>query len=270
MMYFGRNRKIVVLTAKSLRITGMEVLKKILFPILLVLFGIGSIITGISTNQNGAFMFGAFSLLIAGAISLVSSMVMMNKTIRLITSAGLLILVASLAYANFMSIKVPIDFKNEKERRYTHVIQRLKDIRTAELAFKSKYQKYTGSFDTLSLFLETGKFSVIKALGEVPDTMTIEDAIKAGIAKRDTIYVPVFDSLFGPRHAADRDHPFNLDSLAYVPFEKEAKFTLESGFVERSGVKVPVFQATDSKPFDAKDVKQVGSMSDPKTNGNWE
>jgi len=35
-------------------------------------------------------------------------------------------------------------------------------------------------------------------------------------------------------------------------------------------VKVPVFQATDSKPFDPRDPMQVGSMSDPKTNGNWE
>jgi len=40
--------------------------------------------------------------------------------------------------------------------------------------------------------------------------------------------------------------------------------------VPRSGTDVPVFMAKDGKPFDKTDPMMVGSMNDPKTNGNWE
>lgn len=240
-----------------------------MFPVTLTLIGLVAIITGMATGQNGTYMFGAFALLLAGGLSIVTSMIKMNKTLRIAISVALVVFVAGLAFADYMSIKVPIDFQHEKERRYVHVIQNLKDIRTAELAYRSKYQKFTGSLDTLTNFIAKDSLPLVKAVGEVPDTMSLEDAIKAGIAFRDTAYVSVRDSLFRVRVNEERAHPFDLDSLAFVPFTGQ-KFKLEAGFVERSGVKVPVFQATDSKPFDSRHILQVGSMADPKTNGNWE
>lgn len=244
--------------------------KKLVFPVSFTLIGLAMVIVGMSTGQNGAFMFGAFAALLAGALSVVSAAVPLNKVLRMSLSVGLLLLIGGLSLANYMSIKVPIDFQAEKEKRYEHVIQRLKDIRTAELAYRTKYQKYTGNVDSLVSFVENDSLPVIKAMGEVPDTMTLENAIKAGIATRDTFYVSVKDTLFKLRPSDNRAHPFVLDSMVVVPFTGGKKFKLEAGFVERSGVKVPVFQATDSHPFDKRDVLQVGSMSDPKTNGNWE
>ncbi|MEZ4721249.1 MAG: hypothetical protein R2813_05160 [Flavobacteriales bacterium] len=247
----------------------MELVKKIWFQATLTLVGLIAVINGMSTEQNGAFMFGAFAILIAGAVSLVSAMMNLSKTIRLGVSVALGVLIAALAYADYQSIKVPIEFQNEKEKRYEHVIQRLKDIRTAELAYKAKYQKYAGSFDTLVNFITNDSLELIKAFGEVPDTMTLEAALAAGLVTRDTILVPVVDSLFGIHHMDGRVHKFKIDSLRFVPFTK-AEFKLEAATVERSGADVPVFQATDSKPFDKRDILQVGSMNDPKTNGNWE
>jgi hypothetical protein len=58
--------------------------------------------------------------------------------------------------------------------------------------------------------------------------------------------------------------------MAYVPFTKDGKIILEAGTVPRSGTDVPVFMAKDGKPFDKTDPMMVGSMNDPKTNGNWE
>ena len=124
--------------------------------------------------------------------------------------------------------------------------------------------------DSLTWFVSKDSIEVIKAFGEVPDTMTLEVAIKANIVTRDTIMVSVYDTLFGPHHMDDRAHKFVLDSLGIVPFSNSGKFTLEAGTVVRSGAKVPVFQATDGAPFDKNDVKKVGSLNDPKTNGNWE
>ena len=124
--------------------------------------------------------------------------------------------------------------------------------------------------DTLIDFVGNDSIAVVKAIGEVPDTMSLEDAIKAGIASRDTQYVGVMDTLFLTQSEDERTSPFNLDSMRFVPFTGKTEFKLEAGFVERSSVEVPVFQATDSRPFDTRDILQVGSMSDPKTNGNWE
>lgn len=248
----------------------MDLLKKIWFPALLTLSGIIVILNGLATEQNGAFMLGAFALLIAGAVSLVAAMTQLSKSLRLILSVGLAVLIAVLAYADYQSIKVPIDFQNEKEARYTHVVQRLKDIRTAELAYKAKYQRYAGDMDSLVLFISSDSLNVIKAFGEVPDGMTEENAIDSGFVTRDTLQVSVFDSLFGARHMEDRVHPFNLDSLPFVPFTKDGKFELEANMIERSGAKVPVFRAKDGAPFDKSDPRMVGSLTDPKTNGNWE
>lgn len=143
-------------------------------------------------------------------------------------------------------------------------------LKTAELAYKAKYQKYTGSMDTLINFIKTDSLNVIKAFGEVPDGMTLENALDSGFVSRDTVPVSVFDSLFGSRHMDGRVHPFAIDSLGLVPFTKGGKFELEAGIVERSGAKVPVFRAKDGAPFDKSDPRMVGSLNDPKTNGNWE
>ena len=248
----------------------MDLFKKIWFPAGLTLSALIAIINGLATHQNGAFMFGAFALLVAGSVSLVVAMVELNKTIRLGVSIGLGVLILILAYADYQSIKVPIDFQNEKERRYEHVVQRLKDVRTAELAYKAQNQRYTGDMDSLILFVKSDSLTVVKAFGEVPDTMTLEQAIADSLVTRDTVKVSVYDSLFGVRHMDDRVHPFSIDSMAYVPFTKDGKIILEAGTVPRSGTDVPVFMAKDGKPFDKTDPIMVGSMNDPKTNGNWE
>ncbi|NQV52293.1 MAG: hypothetical protein HQ500_03880 [Flavobacteriales bacterium] len=247
----------------------MSEIKKFIFPAAVVFLGIAMIIYANLTDQNGAYILGSFAILLAGLVSIVAAFIELSKMLRTVISAGLTVIVLGLAYADYMSIKVPIEFQAEKERRYTHVIQRLKDIRTAELAYKAIYQKYLGNTDSLVNFIKHDSIPSIKAIGEVPDTMTLDQAIKEGIVSRDTNYTNVLDSLFGGKQD-DRVHHFHADSFVVVPFTGGKAFKLEAGFVERSGIKVPVFQATDPVPFDHRDPKQVGSMTDPKTNGNWE
>ncbi len=127
------------------------------------------------------------------------------------------------------SIMEPIRFNQEVEVRESATIARLIDIRTAQKAYKDIYKSYTGSFDTLIAFLDTGQFSVVKAIGEIPeewlDEMGFEKArLKAladGVISREATLVPVLDSLFSSR--------YNADSLRYVPFTEGVEFTMESG-----------------------------------------
>jgi len=61
----------------------------------------------------------------------------------------LFLVAIGLAYLIYASIQRPIDFKKEQTARYNATIERLKDIRKAELAFKDVHGRFTGSWDTL-------------------------------------------------------------------------------------------------------------------------
>ena len=63
----------------------------------------------------------------------------MKKLIIQIILAGIIIF---LGYKCYESIKIPQQFKVIKEQRYARIADRLKDIRTAQEAYKGVYGKY--------------------------------------------------------------------------------------------------------------------------------
>ena len=52
-------------------------------------------------------------------------------------------------------ISTPIHFENELKERKTQAIERIKDVRTAQRAFRAEYQRYAEDFDELERFLYT-------------------------------------------------------------------------------------------------------------------
>lgn len=99
----------------------------------------------------------------------------------------------------------------------------------------------------------------------VDNELTTKQALDLGFLIRDTIKISVQDTIFGSN--------YNVDSLRYVPFsEKKAQFKLAAGVIETaSKVKVQVFEAVDTDPFDPNMVLQVGSLEEATNNaGNWE
>jgi len=162
----------------------------------------------------------------------------MKKVIQVI----LVIAVLILSYFIYDSIQQPIRFNKEQQSRYDDAIVRLKDIRTAQIAFKDVYGMYTGSFDTLVNFLNTGNFKVVKMIGSIPDSlldagMDEKQALKLKLISRDTIEVNVKDSLF-------KNTNFVVDSLRFVPHSGGKQFELAKGEVTTgSKVVVQVFEA---------------------------
>jgi len=151
----------------------------------------------------------------------------MRKVIQVL----FVLIIIILGYLIVESIMEPIRFNQEVEVRESATIDRLVDIREAQKAYKDIYKKYTGSFDTLISFLDTMSFQVIKAIGDIPeewlDEMGFEKArtkaLAEGVISRDVTHVPVLDSLFGAG--------YNSDSLRYVPYTEDVKFTMESGAI---------------------------------------
>ncbi|MCK5067246.1 MAG: hypothetical protein KAR16_07405 [Bacteroidales bacterium] len=134
-----------------------------------------------------------------------------------------------LGYLIIESIMEPIRFNQEVEVREQATIDRLKDIREAQKAYKDIYKKYASSFDTLIAFVDTGSFTMVKAIGEIPEEWldelgfekARERALKEGKISREPMQVPVKDSLF--------TNDYNTSLLSLVPFTEGVHFSIESG-----------------------------------------
>lgn len=163
----------------------------------------------------------------------------MKKLIIQIVLAGIIIF---LGYQCYQSIMIPQQFKEIKTQRYDRIIQRLKDIRTAQDAYKGVYNTYTGSFDTLINFIKFDSVKVVRSIGSLSDDdlekgITEAQAIKEGKIIRDTVKVSALENVFG------KDYP--IDDLRYVPFTKrQHQFKMgASSVITDSGVDVPIFEA---------------------------
>jgi hypothetical protein len=79
---------------------------------------------------------------------------------KLIIQLVLWIVIGFLGYLLFMSIYEPIQFEKVKKDRYQQVINKMKDIRDAQLAFKDVEGVYTSDFDSLTKFLDTARYTL--------------------------------------------------------------------------------------------------------------
>ena len=203
---------------------------------------------------------------------------MNRKTIQLLLWPVIIIL-AWLVYRSPISLK---EFQEETNYRKSAVIQDLKDIRTAQIAFKDKYRVYAGDFNSLLSFVKNDSLAVVKAIGETPDSLTEDQALLAGIISRDTVFIPVYQTIYNQDYLDTRDSrfPFDLEKLSMVPFSDET-FNIESGNIEKGKVVVQVFEVSTTfgtflngldatnKGIDLDNTLRVGSMSDASINGNW-
>ena len=246
----------------------MEVLKKIYISLIITVIGLFLLIWGFINNQLPLFNLAAAIISVVGIIATLSSIDVFSKKNRSAILFGLIGISLVLTYLNYKAIKNPLDFQEEKNRRYQYVIQNLKDLRQAELAYKSQYGKYIGDIDSLIEFIKTDSLLVIKQNGTVPDGMTLIQAVDSGHVFIDTTKVPAAINIFDEKYLLERKVPFSLDSLNYVPFTY-SKFLVEATIIERGKVKVPVFLITDTQPFSELEVLMVGSLVDPTTSGNW-
>lgn len=194
---------------------------------------------------------------------------------RLVINLVLVAIIAFLLYALYTSIKEPIAFKAEKERRERVIVERLMKIRTAQEAFRDITGVFAHNFDTLSQVLNTGQFKVVQVFGD-PD-----DPNFTGQITYDTIYVPAADSL----HRVLGIN--NFDSLRYVPFGGGQTFNISADVIDYQKTMVPVVEvgaqrkvfmgrfadkrfARYDQKYDPESLLKFGNMYSPNLSGNWE
>ena len=233
----------------------------------------------------------------------------MNKSVKIALECVLAAVIVLLVWLTVKSVQKPVQFNNEVAARSQVAIQRLKDIRTLQVAFKSETGRFSPTIDSLKMFYESGKMAIVMQIGSMDDSVAVanteavkkankklkpeqmleklQEAYKQGIpvVYSVTSQVPVKDTLFNNRP------DFCIDSLAYIPFSGGQKTEMESTIKMVSGVHVPLFEArmpykalchgldnqlrinldAERKDQNKYEGLQVGSVTAPNNNaGNWE
>ncbi len=191
----------------------------------------------------------------------------MNKAVKVIVEIILFAGIAGLVFANYSSIMKPVKFNKQRDARKEVAVERLKDIRTLQVAYKSVNNKFTSTIDSLVDFYKNGEMSVTMQVGSMDDTTLDEPTKKAtelikkknpkikndqlnaeleklynagnkGIRFQKTSKISVKEAMNGQVTAN-----FCADSLKYIPFSGKQEIEMEAETRMVSGVQVPLFEA---------------------------
>jgi len=193
---------------------------------------------------------------------------------RLIINLILLALVAFLIYLLVQSIREPIAFKAEKDKREMAVVDKLMKIREAQEIYRSIHGgAFAGSWSDLKTALKTGQIPYVSVLGD-PD-----DPNFTGSITYDTTFVPAADSV--------RALGWSIDSLQYIPYGGGKSFDIKADTLSYQKTLVNVVEVgTTRKNYMGKYASEAyrrydvsyqpgsfikfGDMSKPNLSGNWE
>ena len=200
-----------------------------------------------------------------------------------------------LAYLIYNSINSEIKFKEDAKIRIAENIQKLKDLRLVQNAYKRTKGVYADNFNNLIYFLENDSMPIIKAEGETPDSvingvqMSDELALELGLITRDTTYVLAKESIFNKKYLETRNNSneFSISNLTIVPHTKTknlpegVSYNIDAGEIEIGKVPVQVFEISTTyktiftgldaknKSYDLNALLKVGSMQEAGSRGNW-
>lgn len=158
----------------------------------------------------------------------------MKKLIQIL----LALVIAALVFVVYLQISTPIRFEDEQKAREKVVIERLKDIRTAQRQFKSKYQRFTADFDTLINFVLHEQIEGERKIYDEDDSVGMAHLKKLRKKNVEKFTYSVKDSMF--KHLT----PEQVAELRYIPFtNNQTQFLLDAGsLMTESKVVIPVVE----------------------------
>ncbi|MDE0470587.1 MAG: hypothetical protein OXH57_01500 [Ekhidna sp.] len=192
-----------------------------------------------------------------------------------IISVVMFIVWVSLAFFLFYSIKSSIDEDKRIASIEARIIEQLKMIREAEVAYMKVNGRYTSDWDKLISFIDTGKFYLVEKSETIIPLPYGKDSI---VVIYDTLGTRlVVDSLF----SGNKWPYFNLSALPFVPgVEPRTKFDVWADKITKAGLLVNAIEVKNPKPIDpSRDEEseyntrkplRFGSRTSVTTAGNWE
>jgi uncharacterized protein with FMN-binding domain len=198
---------------------------------------------------------------------------------RVVINLVLFVIICSLVWVLYNSIREPIAFNTEKDKREQAVTDRLKSIRLAQDLFRQiTGDGYAPNFDTLVTTLKTGNIMTISVLGnpDDPDDPTIT---------YDTIYTPAIEKIAELNKI--NTFKIKLDSLGIIPFSGGKTFQIAADTITYQQTLVNVLEVKTLKAdfmgafaskkyarydanYDPNSFLKFGDMNAPNLTGNWE
>lgn len=160
----------------------------------------------------------------------------MKKLFQIILAVA----IVGLVYVIYVQISTPIRFDKETKAKKAQVIDRIKDIRTAQRAFKSKYQDFTASFDSLSAFVLTDTLELERKIVDEDDSAAMAMLKKSGKKNIEKFKIAVIDTIFAPKKVTRQD----VENFRFIPGTgNKAQFIMEAGIITtESKVVIPVVE----------------------------
>jgi len=160
----------------------------------------------------------------------------MGKKIAQIVLA---IVIIGLIYVIYGQISTPIGYESELKQKKAQVIERIKDIRTAQRRFKSKYDRFTASFDTLIDFVLNDTLELERKIVDEDDSVAMAMLKKAGKKNVETFKIAVIDTIFSPKKLTKAE----VEALRYIPGTQNVEYIMEAGkIITESKVVIPVVE----------------------------
>ncbi len=184
----------------------------------------------------------------------------------------LFVVAIGLGYFLFSSIKTDIELEEKITTTEARIINKLKMIREAEVAYQAVYGDYTDSWDSLINFVDNGVlYNVVKK----ERVIMLAYGADSTVVTYDTLgTVSVRDSIFN-----ERKYPnFDLQNLPVIPGSDGMRFELYAGEITKgTGATVDVFEVKDIHVMNPARRQEgtvgplrVGSRNEATTQGNWE
>ena len=185
--------------------------------------------------------------------------------------AVLYVISVVLAYQIYLSVMAPITFNKNREERFSAVIEKLKDIRDAQVAYRTVNGEFAKDFESLISFIDTGVYTItqqkdssfmrynrVYRIDMQVDTVVIDTlgtvAVKDSLFKGDNSYKTLFSVPFaqnGERFEMKADVINNV-VLYDQPKDLLARENAHNSIEEVNGNTI-----------------RVGSLTDVSTSGNW-
>ncbi len=188
---------------------------------------------------------------------------------RIVINIVLVLIIAVLAYLLIDSIREPIQFFSEREKRENAVESKLDKIRLAQESFRDITGEFANDFDTLQLVLSNENFQIVSIVGDKDNDEEIS---------YDTTFVSAKDSI--------SKLGVVIDSLPFIPYTKGERFTIKSDTLTYQATLVHVcevgttrdkfmgkyadkrFQRYDDT-YEPTEVIKFGDMTKPSLAGSW-
>ena len=193
---------------------------------------------------------------------------------RLIINLVLLAIVAALVYVLVDSIREPIAFKNERDKREDAVVDRLRDLRRGQEIYRTiTGGEFASNWDDFKKELSTGRIPFVKVIGD-PD-----DPDFVGNVTYDTSYTNAADSV--------KALGWDLNEMVLIPFGNGKTFDVQADTISYQKTIVNVVEVGTKRSafmgkyadvkykrydarYDPNSVIKFGDMNKPNTSGNWE